>query len=251
MSTSAQKKPAFAGNAAAGNSLLAALPAEELRVLEGGLEYVRLASRRVLYEPGEPIRHLVFPTAGIVSLLHATDSGESAELTVVGREGMVGAEALLGADAAPSRALVQAAGFAYRLRVTDAREAFARGGRFQALMLRVIHALILQLSQTALCNLNHLVEQQLCRWLLLCLDRLEGNDIRMTHESIAGMLGVRRQGVTEAARKLQEQGIIRRARGCITVLDRGRLDQRACDCYRLLMRQTRALFAEPAPRKTR
>jgi CRP-like cAMP-binding protein len=244
MNARAQKKLSPAFDAPGRNRLLAAIAPTELRALEQQLEYVRLPLRRSLHEPGQSVRYVYFPTSGIVSLLCVNDTGASAKLTVVGCEGMVGLEALLGGAIATNRALVQAAGSAYRLGERDARAAFAKGGSFQALALRFAHALILELSQTAVCNLHHRVEHQLARWLLLCLDRLEGNEIEMTHELIAGLLGVRRQGVTEATKKLQERKIITHSRGRITVLDRGALEACACECYRLIKRQTAALFAD-------
>jgi CRP-like cAMP-binding protein len=227
------------------NRILAALPQAELRALEPKLEYIRLALGETLHEPGDPLRYVFFPTSGIVSLLYLNESGACSELTVVGCEGMIGLESLLGNQTATNRAVVQAAVGAYRLRVRDAMAAFAEGKRFQALVLGFAHVLLLELSQTAICNLHHVVEQQLCRWLLLCIDRLQGNEIQMTHELIATMLGVRRQGVTEAARKLQERKIIAYSRGRITVLDRSGLELCACECYRVLKRQTAALFAHP------
>jgi CRP-like cAMP-binding protein len=234
------------------NRLLAALAPDELRALERRLEYVRLPLRRSLHELGQPVRYVYFPTSGIVSLLCVNDTGPSTNLTVVGCEGMVGLELLLGGETATNRAVVQAAGSAYRLRGSDAKAVFAEGGTFQSLALRFARALIMELSQMAVCNLHHVVEQQLSRWLLLCLDRLEGDEIEMTHELIASLLGVRRQGVTEAAKKLQERKVIAYSRGRITVLDRGALEACACECYRLLKRQTVALFADmPAYRRRR
>jgi CRP-like cAMP-binding protein len=215
-----------------------------LLALEPRLEHVRLLPRRSLHEPGEPLRHVVFPASGIVSLLHVDYSGASAQLTVAGCEGMIGLELLLGAETPASRAVVQIAGSAFRLRASDARAAFAGGGRFQSLALRFAHALTLEVSQTAACNLHHHVEPQLCRWLLLCLDRLQGDEIGMTHEMIATSLGVRRQGVTEAAKKLQERKFITSSRGRIRVLDRAALEACACECYSDLKRRTAALFAD-------
>jgi CRP-like cAMP-binding protein len=227
------------------NRLLAALPEAELDALERSLEYIRLPLGRSLHEPGEPLRHVFFPTSGIVSLLDVRESGASAELMVVGCEGLIGLPALLGGETATNRAVVQAEGRAYRLGTLGARTAFAASRRFQALVLRCAHSLILELSQTAFCNLHHVVEQQFCRWLLLCHDRLQQDEIQMTHELIASMLGVRRQGVTEAARKLQQRKAISYSRGRIKVLDRAALETAACDCYRVLKRQTSALFGDP------
>src|SRR5262245_11199018 len=182
--------------------LLGPLPEPALRELEAKLEHVRLSLGKSLYEPGEPLNYVFFPSSGIVSLIHVSESGASAGLTVVGAEGMIGIAPLLGGRTATTRAVVQAAGGAYRLRVADAKAAFAEDADFQALVLRYAHRVILDLSQSAVCNLHHAVEQQLCRLLLLCLDRLHGGDIEMTHEVISSLLGVRRQGVTEAAKRL-------------------------------------------------
>lgn len=236
---------AVAAAAPGWNRLLAALPRAELLALEPRLEHVRLLPRRSLHEPDQPLRHVVFPASGVVSLLHVNDSGASAQLRVVGCEGMIGLELLLGAETSANRAVVQIAGSAFRLRASDARAAFAEGGRFQSLALRSAHVLTLEVSQTAACNRHHFVEPQLCRWLLLCLDRLQGDEIGMTHEMIATSLGVRRQGVTEAAKKLQERDIIACSRGRITVLDRAALERCACECYGLLKRRTRALLPIP------
>lgn len=222
------------------NDLLAALPEDEFRALQPQLEYVRLPLRKLLYEPGEVASHVYFPTDGIVSFLHMNDSGASTELAVVGRDGMVGLAAVLGGhQPVVIRAVVQAAGHAYRLPSREARARLGQGGLFQQIVLGFAYSLMVQFSQTALCNLHHTVEQHLCRRLLLCLDRLQDNEFRMTHELIADMLGVRRQGVTEAARKLQAQQIISYSRGHITVLDRQRLERSACDCYRALKSHTR------------
>lgn len=235
--------PPHGGPPFARNRLLGALEAAELRALSLRLDHVRLYAGRTLLEADEPVRHVLFPTSGIVSLLYANAKGATAELTVVGCEGAVGLAPLLGAEATPSRAVVQAAGGAYRLRAADAKAAFDEGRGFQGLMLRYVHLLTLQLSQTAFCNLHHVVEQQMARWLLACLDRIDGSEIETTHELIAGMLGVRRQGITEAARKLQERKVIAYSRGRITVLDRGALEGDACECYHHLRRHADALFA--------
>jgi CRP-like cAMP-binding protein len=225
------------------NRLLASLPEAELRPLEPRLEYIRLVLGKPIYEPGEPVRHLYFPNHGIVSLLYVNESGASAEVASVGCEGVVGLSLLLGAKMTTERAMVQVAGSAYRLPAAHARALFAEGGRFQALTLRFAHALMLHMSQTAVCNLHHSVEQQLCRWLLRCLDRLDGNEMSITHELIASILGVRRQGITEAAMKLQRRGIIATSRGRIAVLDRGALEESACECYGVITRQTAAALA--------
>jgi CRP-like cAMP-binding protein len=211
--------------------------------LEPKLEYMQLRLGKPLYKLGEPLQHVYFPTYGIVSLLYVNESGASAELTVVGSEGMVGLGLLLGAKTATDQAVIQAAGNAYRLPAMVARAKFAEGGQFQIQALRFAQALMLQVSQTAFCNLHHSVEQQLCRWLLLCLDRLHGNEITMTHELIATMLGVRRQGVTEAAMKLQKRKIITYVRGHITVLDRARLEDCSCECYSLVKKHAAGILA--------
>lgn len=224
------------------NAILGALPPPELRALEPRLDYVALPAARLLHDAGEPLRYVFFPTSGIVSLLHVDENGASEALTVVGFEGMVGLAALLGGDTAMTRAVVQVPGAAYRLSAAHAKLAFSEAGRFQALILRFAHGQIVQLAQTGVCKLHHSVERQLCRWLLLCLDRVQANEIEMTHERIAGLLGVRRQGVTEAARKLQKRNIIAYARGRIRVLDRAALEQQACDCYARLKKQVAAMY---------
>lgn len=221
----------------ASNRLLGELPAAEARALEARFEYVHLALGRCLHEPGEPLDYVLFPTAGIVALVHVEESGASTSTTVVGSEGLIGLSALLGGETAMTRALVYAPGGAYRLRISDARTAFATNPRFQALILRFARTLILELSHSAICNLRHGVEQQLCRFLLVCLDRLESDEIQMTHEQIASLLGIRRQGVTETAKKLQERRIISYSRGRMTVLDRRALEARTCECYGLLRGQ--------------
>lgn len=220
------------------NRLLASLPEAEFRVLEPKLQYMRLPLGKRLYEPGEALTHVYFPTYGIISVLYVNESGASTGLTVVGCEGLVGLALLLGVQVTTIRAVVQAAGHAYRLPAMEAKARFAEGGQFQLLTLRFAHALISQVSQTAFCNLHHSVEQQLCRRLLLCLDRLRGNEMQMTHEQIACTLGVRRQGVTEAAKKLEKRRIIAYFRGRITVLDRHALEQSVCECYRIVKSQS-------------
>lgn len=224
------------------NRVLASLPEVEFRALEPKLEYVRLQLGKALYEPGDPARYVYFPTQGIVSLLYVNASGASTEMTVVGPEGMVGLAVFLGSRRVTDWAVVQVAGNAYRLPARDARASFADGTRFQALALQSVQEVLLQVSQTAVCNLHHSVEQRLCRWLLMCLDRLEGNEIGMTHELIASMLGVRRQGITEAAARLQKSHIISSSRGNITVVDRHALEECACECYGIVRRQTDTLF---------
>jgi CRP-like cAMP-binding protein len=224
------------------NRLLASLPEDELRSLETHLEHVPLCSGDALCEPGEPVTHVYFPTAGIVSIVLVSDSGTNAELAVIGRDGMVGLPALLGGHA-NIRAMVQVAGHAWRLPAAVARGAFAEARHFQLLSLRSFHAYAVQISQTAMCNLHHSVDQQLSRWLLMCLDRLEGDEIQMTHEFIASMLGVRRQGVTEAMQKLEKRRIIAHSRGRITVVDRKALEQWACECYGMVSKQIDGLLS--------
>jgi CRP-like cAMP-binding protein len=224
------------------NRLLNSLSETDFAVLRPKLQFVQFPLGAPLYESGESLTHVYFPISGIVSLLYVTQNGESAELAVIGCEGMVGVSLFMGGETTPNRAVVQAACDAYRLPSRDLKTKFAEGGTFQLLMLKFTQALITQVSQTAVCNLHHTVEQQLCRWLLLSLDRLPGKEIQMTQELIANMLGVRRQGVTEAARKLEKRGIIEYARGLITVLDRRALETRCCECYRVVKRETDRLL---------
>ncbi|SEI54314.1 Crp/Fnr family transcriptional regulator [Pseudomonas sp. NFR16] len=224
------------------NHMLAALPADELKRLAPHLEQVRLALGDVLYEPGDTLRHVYFPTDSIVSLLHVTENGSSAEIAVVGNEGLVGIALFMGGESTSSRAVVQSTGFAFRLPGQKLKKEFNRHGDLLLLMLRYTQALITQMSQTALCNRHHSIDQQLCRWLLLSLDRLQGNHLNMTQELIANMLGVRREGVTEAAGKLQRQGVIEYSRGQITVLDRPRLERLSCECYRAVKTETDRLL---------
>jgi len=220
------------------NLLLAALPAADCQRLLPDLEPVPLPLGTVLYEPGSRMAHVYFPVSGIVSLLYVMENGASAEIAVTGNEGLVGISLFMGGGSTPSRAIVQSAGHAYRLGAKILKREFERGGQLQHLLLRYTQALITQMAQTAVCNRHHTVEQQLCRWLLLSLDRLPSNELRMTQELIANMLGVRREGVTEAARRLQDAGLIRYQRGQITVLDRPRLEQRVCECYAVVKRET-------------
>jgi CRP-like cAMP-binding protein len=224
------------------NRLLASLPEADYRVLQPKLQLVGLPLGASLYESGDSLSHVYFPTRGIVSLLYVTENGDSAELAVIGCEGMVGVSLFMGGETTPNRAVVQAACDAYRLPARDLKAKFAEGGSFQLLMLKFTQALITQVSQTAVCNLHHTVEQQLCRWLLLSLDRLPENEIQMTQELIANMLGVRRQGVTEAAGKLEKRGIIKYVRGLITVSDRAALERRCCECYGVVKRETDRLL---------
>jgi CRP-like cAMP-binding protein len=225
------------------NGLLGLLPEQDFAVLRPKLRFVQFPLGASLYESGESLSHVYFPISGIVSLLYVTQSGDSAELAVIGCEGMVGVSLFMGGETTPNRAIVQAACDAYQLPARNLKEKFAEGGTFQLLMLKFTQALITQVSQTAVCNQHHTIEQQLCRWLLLSLDRLPGKEIQMTQELIANMLGVRRQGVTEAARKLELSGIIEYSRGLITVKDRPALEARCCECYAVVKKETDRLLS--------
>ena len=219
------------------NHLLAALPLAEWHRCQPLLEPVELPLGQVLYEPGRTLSHVYFPTTAIVSLLYVMEDGASAEIAVVGFEGIVGISLFMGGGSTPSRAVVQSAGLGYRLAADVMKQEFNRAGPVLHLLLRYTQALITQMAQTAVCNRHHSLDQQLCRWLLLSLDRLHGNELSMTQELIANMLGVRREGVTEAALKLQKAGLIRYARGRITVLDRPGLEQRTCECYAVVKKE--------------
>ena len=219
------------------NHLLAALPAPEWKRLLPHIEAVELPLGMVLYESGSILSHVYFPATSIISLLYVMDDGASAEIAVVGNEGVVGISIFMGGGTTPSRAVVQSAGHGFRLKADFMRDEFQRNGPVMHLFLRYTQALITQMAQTAVCNRHHSLDQQLCRWLLLSMDRLEGNELVMTQELIANMLGVRREGVTEAATKLQRAGLIQYARGRITVLDRPGLEQRTCECYRVVKKE--------------
>lgn len=219
------------------NHLLAALPATEWARWLPALESVDLALGAVLYESGITMTHVYFPTTAIVSLLYVLENGASAEIAVVGNEGIVGVSLFMGGESTPSRAVVQSAGRAFRLRGQLIKDEFSRSGPVLHLLLRYTQALITQMAQTAVCNRHHSLDQQLCRWLLLSLDRLQVPDLVMTQELIANMLGVRREGVTEAAVNLQRAGLIRYRRGHITVLDRAGLEQRTCECYAVVKKE--------------
>lgn len=224
------------------NHLLAALPPEVRERLFPFLELIDLPLGKALYESGDAMRHVYFPTDSIVSLLYLLESGASAEISVVGNEGLVGIALFMGGESTPSRAIVQSAGSAYRLSGPRLKAEFSRHGEMLALMLRYTQSLITQMAQTAVCNRHHSIDQQLCRWLLLSLDRLPSNRLVMTQELIANMLGVRREGVTEAARRLQERGVIKYLRGQITVLDRPKLEALSCECYAVVEIETRRLL---------
>jgi CRP-like cAMP-binding protein len=219
------------------NHLLAALPAADWQRWLPKLEWVSMPLGQVMYESGRTLSHVYFPTTAIVSLLYVMESGASAEIAVVGCEGVVGISLFMGGGSTPSRAVVQSAGEGYRLSAAVVKEEFDQSHPVMHLLLRYTQALITQMSQTAVCNRHHALDQQLCRWLLLSLDRLQGVDLLMTQELIANMLGVRREGVTEAALKLQRLGLIRYSRGHITVLDRPGLEQRTCECYAVVKRE--------------
>jgi CRP-like cAMP-binding protein len=216
------------------NRLLAALPREDVERLLPQLTSVTLALGDVLYEPDRAMAYLYFPTTAVVSLIYTMADGTTAEMGLVGNEGVVGIALFMGGDTTPNQAIVQVAGEAFRLQAPVLRTEFARAGAVQLALLRYTQALITQISQTAVCNRLHAIEQRLCRWLLLTRDRVPSDEIQMTQEFIAHMLGVRREGVTLAARHLQEAGLIRYVRGHITILDRPGLEATACECYRVV-----------------
>jgi CRP-like cAMP-binding protein len=220
-----------------GNRLVAALPEEDYEGLLPGLEAVSLPLGMALYESGGAQGYVYFPTSSIVSLLYVLADGSSAEIAVTGCEGLVGIALFMGGETTPSRAVVQSAGQGYRIKAALLKKKFEEGGALQLLLLRFTQALITQMTQTAVCNRHHAVDQQLCRWLLLSLDRLPANELVMTQELIANMLGVRREGVTEAAGKLQAEGLIEYSRGRISVLDRPKLEARVCECYAVVKKE--------------
>ena len=219
------------------NSLLAALPDAEWTRWFPQLEPVDMPLGQVLYEAGDTLKFMYFPITSIVSLLYVMENGASAEIAVVGNEGIVGISLFMGGESTPSRAVVQSAGRGFRLKAQIVKDEFNRAGPVLHLLLRYTQALITQMAQTAVCNRHHSLDQQLCRWLLLSLDRLQGNELVMTQELIANMLGVRREGVTEGALKLQQAGLIRYARGHISVLDRDGLEKRSCECYAVVKKE--------------
>ena len=219
------------------NLLLRELPPAEWERWRPQIEAVELPLGEVLYEPGRTLSHMYFPTTAIVSLLYVMENGASAEIAVVGNEGLVGISLFMGGGSTPSRAVVQSAGWGFRLPSKIMKDEFDRAGPVLHLLLRYTQALITQMAQTAVCNRHHSLDQQLCRWLLLSLDRLHGSELVMTQELIANMLGVRREGVTEGALKLQEAGLIKYARGRITVLDRPGLEKRTCECYAVVKKE--------------
>ena len=227
-----------------GNHLLAALPTAEFERLAPHLESVPMPLGEILYEPGGQLQYAYFPTTAIVSLHYVTESGASAEIASVGNEGVVGVSLFMGGNTTPSSAVVQAAGHGYRLERHLLKREFDRASLMQCLLLRYTQALITQMCQTAACNRHHSVEQQLCRWLLVTLDRIPSGQLVMTQELVASMLGVRREGITEAAGRLQQSGFIRYRRGHISVLDRSGLEARACECYAVVRKELGRLLSD-------
>ncbi len=224
------------------NHLLAALSHEVQQRMLPHLELLSVPLGKVIYESGDTVRHVYFPTNSIVSLLYVLESGASAEISVVGNEGVVGIAMFMGGESTPSRAIVQSGGYAYKMSGQRLKEEFNRHGDLHQLLLRYTQSLITQMAQTAVCNRHHSIDQQLCRWLLLSLDRLLGNELTMTQELIANMLGVRREGVTEAAGKLQKMGVVDYNRGHITVLDRPQLETLSCECYEVVKKESDRLL---------
>ena len=224
------------------NHLLAALSTDVQARLFPYLELVQLPLRALMYESGRPMRHVYFPTDSIVSLQYVMENGASTAILVVGNEGLLGITLFMGGESTPSRSVVQSAGHAYRLPRFRVKEEFGRHGELLVLMLRYTQALITQVAQTAVCNRHHAIDQQLCRWLLLSMDRLSHNHLTMTQEFISHMLGVRREGVTQAALKLQQQGVISYSRGLIKVIDRDQLEHLSCECYEVVKKETEVLL---------
>jgi CRP-like cAMP-binding protein len=233
------------------NRLLAALPREEYERILPHLGHVTFKLGEVVYESGGRMDHIYFPTTAIISLLYLMENGASAEMGMAGKEGLVGVALFMGGNTMPNRAVVQSAGVAVRMKAQVLRDEFARGGAFQRLLLRYTQALLTQMSQTAVCNRLHAIEQQLCRWLLLSHDRLASDELVMTQELIANMLGVRREGVTAAAGRLQEQGLISYVRGRIQILDRRGLEASACECYKVVKDEYDRLLGSEFPTSRR
>jgi CRP-like cAMP-binding protein len=229
------------------NHLLAALPKDEFARIEPSLEPVSLALGEVLYESGDRMTHAYFPTTAIISLLYIMENGATAEIGIAGNNGLVGIALFMGGETTSNRAVVQSSGKAVRMKAADIREAFKLGGVFQNVLLRYTQSLMTQISQTAVCNRLHSVEQQLCRWLLINHDQLQTDQLVMTHDLIANMLGVRREGVSIAARHLQDDGLISYVRGTITILDRKGLERSACECYRVVMDEYDRLLGKYIP----
>ncbi len=232
----------FSTPAPSQNHLIAALPLDVQQRLLPNLECIHLPLGKVLYESGDNLRHAYFPADCIVSLLYVMENVGSAEISVVGNDGIIGIALFMGGDSTPSRAIVQSAGHAYRIEKRHFKTEFDRHSDMLVLLLRYTQALVTQMAQTAVCNRHHSIDQQLCRWLLLSLDRLPSDHLDMTQELIANMLGVRREGVTEAAGKLQKLGVISYRRGYITVLDRPKLEQLSCECYAVVKKETDRLL---------
>ena len=224
------------------NHLLAALPAAEREQVYPHLQLVEMPLGKVVYEPGDVLRYAYFPTDCIVSLLYVLEDGASTEISIVGNDGLIGIALFMGGETSPRRAVVQSAGYAYRMLGKTLNELFHRNETIRLLLLRYTQALITQMAQTVVCNRHHSVDQQLCRWLLLSLDRLPSNELTITHDLIASMLGIRREGVTEAVNKLQRVGVINHSRGHITVLDRPALERLTCECYSMVKRETDRLL---------
>ncbi len=235
-------------HAPAENRLLSVLPTEDYKRLLPTLLPVTFSLGEVVYESGGRLDYVYFPTDSVVSLLYTMENGLTAEMGLTGNDGVVGVALFLGGDTMPNRAVIQIAGDAFRMKAKLLQEEFARGGPFQQLLLRYTQGLITQISQTAVCNRLHSVEQRLCRWLLLSQDRVQSDELRMSQEFIANMLGGRRESVTVAAGRLQDAGMIRYARGHITVLDRKSLEARVCECYQIVKRESDRLFAQGMPR---
>lgn len=230
------------------NHLLAMLPKDEYQRLAPHLEFVELTLGQSLVESGKVMRHAYFPEDAIISLLNVMENGNSTEIAVVGSEGVVGISLFMGGETTPSRAVVQSAGRAYRVRGQVVKDEFDRAGPLQRMLLRYTQALITQMAQTAVCNRHHSVDQQLCRWLLLSIDRLPTNELVMTQELIANMLGVRREGVTESAGKLQRARLISYSRGSIRILDRAGLEDRVCECYSVVKKEYDRLLSYQQPK---
>lgn len=226
------------------NHLLAALPSDVQQRLLPHLKLIPLPLGKVLYESGDKLHDVYFPTDAIVSLLYVMEDGASAEISVIGNDGLIGVALFMGGESTTNRAIVQSAGYAYQLSGQRLKDEFNRHGELLQLMLRYTQSLITQMAQTAVCNRHHSIDQQLCRWLLLSLDRLSDNKLTMTQELIANMLGVRREGVTDAAGKLQKQGVIKYHRGRITVLDRPKLERLCCECYAVVKKETDRLLPQ-------
>ena len=229
------------------NRLLAALPPEDYARLLPNLELIQFSLGDVIYESGIQMRHVLFPTTAIVSLLYVMENGAAAEIAVVGNDGIVGVSLFMGGESTSSRTVVQSAGHAYRMKGQVMKEEFYRAGPTHYLFLRYTQALLTQMAQTAVCNRHHSLDQQFCRWLLLSLDLLPSNQLIMTHELISNMLGVRRQGVSEAATNVEKAGLIKYNRGHITVLDRAGLEARACECYRAVKQESDRLLRDYLP----